>query len=461
MFPHMTPSLPKRFEPLISRFVQSVIPDAPITWENLIFVASIALLPLFYLTVKNWTETFLVILAVISVFGIWKSRLTLKSLLPDRATTWIFLALTFPIVAVALTILMRGDLHWKLLTQNLDLLNGPIRLVFAGIAFLWMRHRRVQFLTIFNVSCGLSILITLPFAHTMQPGLPDRYTTSLIDLDEFSQQICALGLIQFAFLVFRPPSSRLFFALNVIIILIAVKLALSSGGRGGWIAIPPVLLVISALYKGSRKRLFTGVLVIILAAALLIGFNKSFRERTSSIYSQTISWFEGSNDPLSGGSGRLSMWTISWQLIKQKPLVGYGSKLNFWDPVYHMDPSLYLRKGVSYESEEPIRNCLCEVGEHNQYLSDNLLNGFLGFLSRVLILAIPIIVFTRAKKNGPTAFQASCVGICFICSFIIFGITQGPFSYKFICSFYGFAIAGFAAALISSESHRTISCNVT
>ena len=447
----MTPSLTKRFQPLIGRFVQSVIPDAAITWENIILVASVTLLPLFYLTVKIWTETWLVVLAVISGYGIWKSQLPLKSLFQDRATSWIFAALSFPIVAVFLSILLRGDFQWKLLTQNIDLLNGPSRLLLAGVAFLWMNYRKVRFMDAFNIACSISIILTWPFAIAQQPGLPDRYTTSLIDLDEFSQQMCALGLLQFAFLVFRPPSSRLVLALNILAVLIAAKLAISSGGRGGWIAIPPVLLVISFLYKGPKSRLLTGMLVIILAAAMLIALNKSFRKRTLSIYSQTTAWFEGSNDPLSGGSGRLSMWTISWQLIKQKPIVGYGNKLNFWDPVYHMDPSLYIRKGVSYETEEPIRYCLCNTGEHNQYLCDYLLNGFAGFLSRIGVLIIPLIIFVRVRNRGNEAYSAACIGICFISSFIIFGITQGPFSYKFIGSFYGFMIAIIASQALACQ----------
>ena len=195
-----------------------------------------------------------------------------------------------------------------------------------------------------------------------------------------------------------------------------------------------------------------GILFCLLSATILVSINKSFRERSLSVYTQTKEWFEGSNNPKSGGSGRLSMWTISWQLIKDRPVAGYGSKANFWDPVYHMDPSLYLRKGVAYETEEPIRYCLCSTGEHNQYLCDYLLSGFLGCISRIALLVIPLLVFFRSRNFHSESYAAKCIGICFICSFIIFGITQGPFSYKFICSFYGFMIAALASQLCSLKN---------
>jgi hypothetical protein len=37
------------------------------------------------------------------------------------------------------------------------------------------------------------------------------------------------------------------------------------------------------------------------------------------------------------------------------------------------------------------------------------------------------------------------VGVGFVVAFMVFGLTQGPFSYKVIASFYGFVIAGLAS----------------
>ena len=59
------------------RIVRFVVPQASPTWDTTLLAMAVALLPLFYLTLKNWTEAWLVVLGVVSAYGILKSRLPL------------------------------------------------------------------------------------------------------------------------------------------------------------------------------------------------------------------------------------------------------------------------------------------------------------------------------------------------------------------------------------------------
>jgi len=425
-----------------------MIPNTPMTWENLVLVLSITALPLLYLTVKNWTETWLVILAVISGFGICKSVLQWREIFPNRATVLIFGSLAFPFVAVFLSILIRGDVYWKLLPQNLDLLNGSSRLLLAAVAFLWMNYKKVNFISSFNISCSVCIILTLPFATTHQVGIPDRSTTSLIDLDEFSQQITLLALIQLIFLLFQPPLSRWLLLLNITSIIFALKMSIASGGRGGWIAIPPVILVAIILYRKSVLKSIFYLLLFVFMITAIVFANPSFRERALSIYTESRDWYVG-NKRLSSAGHRMSMARISWALIRLNPIKGYASKYNLWTPVYNMNPELYLRKGFNYEDEEPARYTLCAVGDHNEYLGVFVYNGILGFLSRILLLIIPMLIFIKQLRiTESKCYTANVLGICFILAFAVFGMTQAPFGYKMVCSFYGFVIAGLATESI-------------
>jgi len=426
------------------RIVRFVVPQASPTWDTTLLAMAVALLPLFYLTLKNWTEAWLVVLGVVSAYGILKSRLPLRAFFPDSATAWMFIALAFPVVAVFTSILIRGDFHLSLWKQNLDLLNGPGRLFLAGVALLWMNYRKVRFLDAVPVTLAAGIIVTFFFATVQQPGVPDRYTTSLLDLCTFGQQICLLGLLQFYFLIFHPPRSRVVWALSIVAILLAAKMGIAAGGRGGWIAVPPLLLIAALLYKGHKAKILGLLLVALLAIGGALAMNQKFRDRLTSIYSETTAWFAG--DATAGGSGRLTIMAISWELIKDNPLKGYASKHNLWGPVYQMEPSRYSREGFTYESTEYHRYTLCDTGEHNQYLHEWLINGLFGFSAQILLLFAPLFVFIkRLQGSEGDAYAAAAIGTGLVVAFVVFGLTQGPFSYKVIASFYGFMIAGLAS----------------
>jgi O-antigen ligase len=424
--------------------VRQIVPGPPLNWDTVLLAVAVALLPLFYLTLKNWTEALLVILAAVSVYGIVKSRLPISVLFPDRATAWLFASLTIPIVAVFLSIVIRGDLKLSLFQQNIDLLNGPARLFLAAVALLWMNHKRVRFLDAFQIVSAVGIIITFFFATTQQPGVAHRYTTSLLDLCTFGQQIVLVGAIQFLLLAFRPVRSRLVLALTVVSILLAAYMAINSGGRGGWIAVPPLLAIAALLYPGKKAKLLTLIFIAIVAAGGFLAANKVFYDRLTSIYTETRAWFEG--DAKAGGSGRLTIMAISWELIKDNPIKGYAHKHYLWGPVYEMDPSRYLGNRFNYEDVEPYRYVLCDTGEHNQYLHELLISGTFGIVALALLLVVPLVVFiTRLRGSEGDFYAAAVVGVGFVVAFMVFGLTQGPFSYKVIASFYGFVIAGLAS----------------
>ena len=433
-----------RITTAVQRVIGSILPNSSITRDTILLAMAVALLPLFYLTLKNWTEAWLVILAVVSVYGIFRSRLPLRAFFPDAATAWMFVALAFPIVAVFISILIRGDLQSSLWKQNIDLLNGPSRLFLAAIALLWMNYKKVRFLDVFQIVSAVGIIVTFFFATTQQPGVAHRYTTSLLDLCTFGQQIVLVGAIQFLLLAFRPSRSRGVLALTVVSILLAAYMAINSGGRGGWIAVPPLLLLAALLYPGRKAKLLMLLFLGLLAVGGILATNKVFQERLTSIYSETQAWFAG--DATAGGSGRLTLMSISWELIKDNPIKGYAHKDNLWRPVYQMDPARYLRPGFTYEETEYHRYTLCDTGEHNQYLHELLISGIFGIVALVLLLLVPLIVFlTRLRGSEGDFYAAAAVGVGFVLAFMVFGLTQGPFSYKVIASFYGFVIAGLAS----------------
>jgi O-antigen ligase len=431
--------------------INAVIPEVPFTCENLLLAASITLLPLFYLTVKNWTETWLVIVALISGFGIWRSRLPLKSFFPDRWTAWIFIALMAPLVGNVAAFLLRGDLRPGMLHYDWDFINGPSRTAMAGLAFLWMRKNQTALTPVFRVICPLSLLLIPLFICERESH---RFSTHIIDVDNISMQVVLLASFVLIMQSLESPKNVLPIIANIAAILVAVYVSLISQGRGGWIAVPVILILTFLMHKGSKITLLKLLLIPLVAIVIAFSVSKTFSNRFISIYTEIHDLKKDDNKVTANGT-RFTMWKMSWHLIKQKPFLGYGHSDMLWSPVYTMDKSIYGKPTDAYENKEYARLTLCSVGPHNQVFQDLLRGGIVVLITSLGLWFIPLALFFKRITNpSRRVYLASCLGIVLISCFLVFSISQGPFGLKVFWSFYGFMIAALASQALPYQDTK-------
>ena len=450
----------RKLRSLCERLVKSVIPGTPMSWENVALAASIAFLPLFFLTIKNWTETCLVIMALISAYGIWKSGLKPRDFFPDRETAWIFIALMTPLVGNVLVFLLRGDLRLGMLRYDWDFINGPSRIAMAGIAFLWMRHQGVRFTETFRIICPLSIIFIPFFLHGGEggAGIDERFCTKIIDVDNISMQVALLGSFVFLSLLFDPLKDYKMTILNIVAIASAIYVAIASQGRGGWIAAPVIIIMAILLHRGPKIALVKVLLIGLICLAVAAPFSKALVKRSKSIYTEYQDWRTGRNQDTASGA-RLTMWKISWQLIKERPMLGYGHRDVLWGPVYSVKKEVYCLPQEDYTSrdKEYARMTLCRVGPHNQLFSDLLRGGLLTLSSTLAFILIPLTLFLMQWKRASRDAQlALSMGIMMIACFLVFCITQSPLGLKVFWSFYGFLVAAISAQALSSGDTKKL-----
>jgi O-antigen ligase len=445
-------SLPERSQDLIRRFVRFVIPDAPITWDTVVITLLVPLLPLLLFVLKNWTETLLVILAVLSAYGILKSGITWRSLIPDPATGWIVVALVAPFLANLAALLMRGDVRHGMLHDDLDCLNGPSRLLLAAVLFLWLRQLKAQPMIVLSVVFPLVVLITLPFAHCeINPG---RFSTRLIGVTDFGEQICLFGAFIILTLLLLPPRGTALLSLFVASLIAFCFIAFRTQTRGGWIAIPVVLLMLLFVYRGPKIRIAFAFLAALLAIIAVSVCSPTLRSRLGSVYSEPKAVFTGTDQGSSAGT-RIPMLIISWELIKQRPIWGWGPNSAYREAVYALDPKIYHMPVEGYLNREDPRKTLVENCAHNQYFMDWLRGGVLSITSTILLLAIPLVIFSlhlRGVTGMP--YLAACMGISMVACYAVFSLTEGPFGLKLFWSLYGFMIATLSAEILSARDKK-------
>lgn len=425
--------------PWIARFTEAITPRPSTDSFALRFLTAVALtmLPLFHLTVKNWTNGWLVFLAVVSLVGLLISIKNIRHLVPNRLCAAIVTCLVLPLIAVILSQLIRADWVWKYL-------DGPSRLVLAAIAFLWLQRQHVDFLRVFRVTCPLSIFFALFFVW-LDPKPTElwlgRFATSIADTNTFGIHIILLGFLSFMMLQLSSPRSWWLKGLLAGSVGIAAYLSIGSQTRTGWIALPFLGLVwLHAMRRDLRKMAVTSVAIMAFLGAVTISY-PPVQDRAKSIYEELHDYISGNNPNTSGGA-RIGIWRIAIELFKHRPLGGYGDYAQFKN--YLELPA--VRAVANDFAVDTIRN-----GPHNEILANALRSGLFGVISVLGLYLVPLFVLWRGQAlTSGSAYVANNLGLVTVVAFFVFGVTLEVFNLKFCASFYGFLVAVFAAQGMSS-----------
>jgi O-antigen ligase len=305
---------------------------------------------------------------------------------------------------------------------------------------------------VLSVIFPMVALITLPFAHC--EIVPGRFSTRLIGVTDFGEQICLFGTFIFLTLLLLTPRSKALLSLLVVSLIASCFMAFRTQTRGGWIAIPVVLLILPFVYRGPKVRIIVASLAILVAIAVVSISSPALRSRISSVYSEPMAVLNGTQQATSAGA-RLPMLIISWELIKQRPIWGWGPNSAYREAVYALDPKIYHMPPEGYVNREDPRQTLVENCAHNQYVMDWLRGGILSITSTILLLGIPLVIFSLNLRGATgVSYLAACMGISMVACYAVFSLTEGPFGLKVFWSFYGFMIAALASQLLSDQDTK-------
>ena len=152
------------------------------------------LVPLFYMVIRGWTNTGLIIVAVVSVIECCRQVQAVKLILKSPKVKWILLALAIPMIAVLIGQLLRGEL-------SIRMLDGPSRSILAAAIFILCLLRRIKLLEYFQYSLSFSMLILVLVIHinpepwSLWSGRFATYFVDPLTLGDFSLIIGFMCLI--------------------------------------------------------------------------------------------------------------------------------------------------------------------------------------------------------------------------------------------------------------------------
>ena len=227
-------------------------------------------------------------------------------------------------------------------------------------------------------------------------------------------------------------------ALSVIGGLCGIVGSLLSTARGGWVALPVLLIVILYIYRHSlSKRFLLTFFGIIVVASIGISQmpNNRIMERIN-VAQKDIQLYLDNHDGNTSLGARFEMWKSALEMAKEKPLFGWG-----------IQGATEKRK---LDTKEKI--VTGDIGQfthaHNQYLDDLSKRGVVGLLALLAVLFIPLRAFM--KKLNTTNDEVKLIatlGVAHILSVMIYGLSQGFLVHNSGTIFYFFLTIVFYAAI--------------
>ena len=214
--------------------------------------------------------------------------------------------------------------------------------------------------------------------------------------------------------------------------------SLLSTARGGWIALPLLLIIILWIYRHSlSKRFFLTFFGIIAVASVGISQmpNNRIIERID-VARKDIQLYLDNNDGNTSLGARFEMWKSAIAMAKEKPLFGWG-----------IQGATEKRK---QETKEKVATG--NIGQfthaHNQYLDDLSKRGIVGLLALLAVLFIPLRTFMKNLKTANNEIKLiATLGVAHILSVMVYGLSQGFLVHNSGTIFYFFLTIVFYTAI--------------
>jgi len=263
----------------------------------------------------------------------------------------------------------------------------------------------------------------------------------------FGDIALVMGCMSMAGLGWFKNKSSWQIALPVVALLCGVFASILSQSRGGWLAVPFLIVLLFWYLQSSFSFKFK----ITLAVFIIVFMGATYtipQTKVSYQIHRTIASLEAYNgseirsDKRTTSVGtRLEMWQASWKIFIENPVLGVG-----WG---------HYQKQAIMQVEQGLRNqkIARHSHPHNQFISALASGGIIGFVAILLLFLIPASLFIKTiKHDGNKEVQRlALAGLVLIVSYIIFGMSESILERSRPVNFFAFYLAVFMAAIYGQK----------
>ena len=333
----------------------------------------------------------------------------------ERLACWGFAAFT---AAVLISLLETG--FRKDAVRELDVLLRPLWAI--PILYLLIRARISEGLLWFGVALGA---IAVGFSGLYEYMIADRYirvdgATSAI---HFGNTALLMGTISAVGVPYFRKFGTLYLLIPALALTLGLLASLLSGSRGGWVALPALILLLLWHFQriGYKKTsLITAIVLVIGIGSALFLPRVGVTDRIELAVTEFNQYWE---DPVEHGDTsvgvRLALWHAAWNMFLEQPVFGGGIGHSF---------NAYLKEQVALGNYHP--TLVRQTMPHNVFLDTLALQGLVGLAGLAGIWGALGVVFVRAaRERGTNLRMLGTAGLALLGSYFLFGLTDSVMGY--------------------------------
>lgn len=304
--------------------------------------------------------------------------------------------------------------------RDLDVLLRPLWAI--PILFLFIRVRITESLLWFGVALG-AIVVGLSAIYEFL--VVDHYiradgATSAVT---FGNTALLMGCMSAIGLPYFRQLGKPYLIIPAVALLLGLMASLLSGTRGGWVALPALVLLL--LWHFSRTgyakaSLTTAVILAIGIGSVLLLPQTGVTDRVERAVTEFNQYVE---DPMEHGDTsvgvRLSLWHASWNMFLEQPVFGGGIGHSF---------NVYLKEQVDLGNYHP--TLVRQTMPHNVFLDTLALQGVVGLAGLLGLWGALGLVFVRAAREHITELRTlGAAGLALLLAYALFGLTDSVMGY--------------------------------
>lgn len=389
--------------------------------------------PILLLNIKGGMSASFLIFVVLSAILLFKAKSKGDVLFVDSESLLFSLSMSATIISLSMS-----ELRW--LTVNTPAFDSPARLLLSIPIFLALREVNYQILgkLQFGLVIGAITIGVVVFLSGQGVGATSYYLIHI----HLGDLALMLGLLSLFSINWDRKDSTSLMALKIFGLFAGFYVSLLTGARGGWIAIPVIviawILISSVDTKTTLFRLTISMSIMLLGVAL--GYH--FLEVVELRIDAAINDLTTVNPDTSLGV-RFQLWTAATYLFMQNPIFGVGS-----------EGFILAMDGLA--GSGMITQVAAEIGKgevHSYYFATLAKFGVVGIISLLLLFFGPLWLFLKAHKS-PYQFHrvAARMGVTLVLGYAMFCFTVEMFNLKMVATFYGVTVA----ILLAAATNRTV-----